>query len=191
MSAITGDLGARSPSATNAFSAMSSEDFVEIMFTELTNQDPLQPNDTQALLSQIDTIRSIESDQAMTATLQQMVHQNEVTAASGLIGKFVTGLTDAGLRAASYVDSVSVTREGTILNLNSGVRIPLDNVDEIIDPQLLEDLFGGGDDGDGGGKIARSGGHAAAVPIDHAGAGDTFDGAQRGGAADRPDRPGR
>ncbi|MCA9311051.1 MAG: hypothetical protein KDA21_07585, partial [Phycisphaerales bacterium] len=111
-------------------------------------QDPLQPNDTQALLSQIDTIRSIESDQAMTATLQQMVHQNEVTAASGLIGKFVTGLTDAGLRAASYVDSVSVTREGTILNLNSGVRIPLDNVDEIIDPQLLEDLFGGGDDGD-------------------------------------------
>lgn len=148
MSAIPNDLGARTPSATNAFSAMSSEEFVEIMFTELTNQDPLQPNDTQALLSQIDTIRSIEADQAVTATLEQLVKQNEVSAASGLIGKFVTGLTDAGLRAASYVDSVSVTSEGTVLNLNSGVRIPLDRVDEIIDPQLLQDLLGGDDDDD-------------------------------------------
>ena len=146
MSAITSDLGSRGASATNAFSALSSEDFIEIMFTELTNQDPLAPNDTQALLGQIDTIRSIESDQAVTQTLEQLVHQNEVTAASGLIGKFVTGLTDSGLRAASYVDSVSVTRNGTILNLNSGVRIPLNNVDEIIDPQLLEDLLGGGGD---------------------------------------------
>ena len=50
---------------TSQFSEMTSEDFIKIMFTELTNQDPFQPNDSQALLEQINTIRSIEADIAM------------------------------------------------------------------------------------------------------------------------------
>ena len=38
---------------TSQFSSMSSEDFIQIMFTELTNQDPFDPNDSAALLDQI------------------------------------------------------------------------------------------------------------------------------------------
>ncbi|MEQ8844120.1 MAG: flagellar hook capping FlgD N-terminal domain-containing protein [Phycisphaerales bacterium] len=159
MSSISNDLSSRAPSATNAFSAMSSEDFVDIMFTELTNQDPLSPNDTQALMDQIGAIRQIESDLTMTETLEQMVRQNEVTSAGSLISKFVTGRTSEGLPVASYVDSVSVTRQGIILNLNSGARIPMSNVEEIIDPELFEllddestdevDDVEGADDADG------------------------------------------
>ena len=48
--------------APNAFSELTSEEFVKIMFTELSNQDPLKPSDSSALLQQMSNLRSIQSD---------------------------------------------------------------------------------------------------------------------------------
>jgi len=111
---------------------------MKIIFTELTNQDPLAPSDTKDLLNQFATIRSIESNTALSDKMNQMAKQNEITSSSSLVGKFITGLTSAGAETAGYVDSVSITRDGTILNLSSNTRVPLKNLSEIIDPELLK-----------------------------------------------------
>lgn len=50
---------------TRGFSEVTSDEFMSMILSELTNQDPLEPNDTENLLNQISTIRSIESDEAM------------------------------------------------------------------------------------------------------------------------------
>jgi len=139
MSAISG-AGARAaaPSDGNdAFSAMSSVDFMKIIFTELTNQDPLAPNETKDLLEQISIIRSIESDLSLSRELKAMVRQNEITSSSSLVGKFVTGLTSSSTSVAGFVDSVTITREGIRLNLSSGYSIALDAVQEIVDPDII------------------------------------------------------
>lgn len=138
MSAI-GSLGGTvdPPSSTNAFQAMTSEDFIRIMFSELANQDPLAPNDSQALLNQISTIRSIESDIGLGQRLQEIALQNEISSAGSLLGSFISGLDARGNEAIGFVDSVSVTREGTILNLSTGFSVALDRVVEIIDPDLI------------------------------------------------------
>ena len=47
------ELQARTPSR---FDSLSSEDFIRIMFAELANQDPFQPNDSAALLDQLNSI---------------------------------------------------------------------------------------------------------------------------------------
>ncbi len=44
------------------FSEMKTEDFIRIIFAELSNQDPFSPNDSGALLDQLNSVRSIESD---------------------------------------------------------------------------------------------------------------------------------
>jgi flagellar basal-body rod modification protein FlgD len=124
-------------SSTDAFSAMSSTDFLEIIFTELTNQDPLQPSDTQALLEQISMIRNIESDLSLGERLEEMVKQNEITSASSLVGKFVTGKTESNVDTAGFVDSVRVTDDGTRLTLSSGDQVTLDRVNDIIDPAII------------------------------------------------------
>lgn len=129
-------------SASNAFSAMSSEDFIAVMFTELTNQDPLSPNESKDLLEQINTIRSIESDVELVERLEQMGRQNEISSASTLVGQFVTGKSEGGIDVAGFVDSVSITRAGAVLNLGTGFRVALDDLTEVVDPALL--------DGDGG-----------------------------------------
>ncbi len=138
MSAISGQLtSSGSGSATQAFEALSSQDFLEVIFTELTAQNPLEPNDTKDLLNQIATIRSIESDLQLADKLENMLRRSEITSASSMVGKFITGTTDNGVDAIGFVDSVSITREGIRMNLSDGSSVALSNVQEIIDTALL------------------------------------------------------
>jgi len=138
MSAISGFSAASAPTASNAFDAITSEDFVKIMFSELSNQDPLQPNDTKDLLQQIGLIRSIQSDTTLTKRLNQIADRNEFASASTLLGSLVTGLTAEGLAAEGVVGSVSLSDQGPILNLLNSQRIPFNNVQEFIDPSIFD-----------------------------------------------------
>lgn len=151
MSAINSVSTSRPPTATGGFDALTSQDFLKVMLTELSKQDPLSPSDTKEILGQISTIRSIESNLALQRDLDSLVTQNQTSAAGTLIGKYVSGLSDAGDRVESLVGSVSVTRDGPILNLLNGRRVPMKNVEEILDPALLQQLGGGGGAGATGG----------------------------------------
>ncbi len=140
MSAISSDYssGATVAAGADAYSSLTSGDFMKIIFTELSKQDPLAPSDTKDLLNQISTIRSIQSDIELGDRLSAMAKQNEITSSSSLVGKFVTGKTAAGADTAGYVDSVSITRDGPILNLSSNTRVPLKSLTEVIDSELLK-----------------------------------------------------
>lgn len=128
-------LGAQSqsPSARpSAFSALASEDFVKIIFTELGNQDPLQPSDSKDLLAQLSSLRTIQSDMDMSTRLQSLVAQNELASASGLIGRSVSGISDDNQRVSGNVESVSRTAQGATLNIAGGKRIQMKNVDQVL-----------------------------------------------------------
>lgn len=139
MSSIGSVSGLSSPVTKNAFSDLTSEEFVRIMFTELANQDPLKPNDSSALLEQMSSLRSIQSDIDLSSKLQAMVSQNQLAAAGGLIGKYISGISTGNLRVEGEVISVSRTREGPVLNLSNGFRVRFENIDEMIDPSLFND----------------------------------------------------
>lgn len=140
MDAINQALGAETGTTpgVNGFSELTSEDFTKIIFTELANQDPLQPSDSKALLEQLSSIRSIQSDMDLGSKLQSLVAQSEMTGAAGLIGKLVSGITDDNRRVAEVVISVSRTSEGAVLNLHGGLRVPMKNVDEVLDLGMLD-----------------------------------------------------
>jgi len=121
------------------FSKMSSEDFVRIIFTELSNQDPFQPNDSAALLQQLNSIRSIESDLKLTTQLQSLVTQNQLASAGNMIGKFIGGVTADNQRVAGFVISVSKQGENVNLELDNGWTVPMGGVEQVIDPDKLPD----------------------------------------------------
>ncbi len=124
----------RQPS--DGFSAMKTEDFIRIIFTELANQDPFSPNDSADLLDQLNSIRAIESNIDLMEQLQVLVFENKLAGAANLIGKRVAGLTAGFDRVSGTV--VSVIREGrsVTLELENGIRIPLDSV------ELIEEVTG-------------------------------------------------
>jgi flagellar basal-body rod modification protein FlgD len=138
MSAITSGI-TPTPAANseNPYAELTSGEFLNIIFSELTNQDPLAPSETKDILEQISLIRSIESDAALSDDLGELVKQNEIASASSFVGKFVTGRTGGLDDAVGFVDSVSITRDGIVLNLSSGQSVNVDQVEEIVDPALI------------------------------------------------------
>jgi len=119
----------------NGFSSLSSEDFIRIMFTELANQDPFQPSDSSALLDQMNSIRSIESNIQLIDRLDTLVFENKLSSAATLIGKTVEGLSDQGLRVSGTVSSVLRQGDEVTLVLDSGWRMSIDNIELIREPE--------------------------------------------------------
>ncbi len=82
--------------------------FLNLMLTELQNQDPLNPTDNAALLQQVGELRGISSNDQLVTTLKGFSNTQELTTASSLIGKTVKGLDDAAKEVNGEVTSVSV-----------------------------------------------------------------------------------
>lgn len=123
----------------DAYSGLNTQEFIKIMFTELSNQDPFKPNDSAAMLEQISSIRQIQSDIDMGAKLEALVSQNQLAGATGLIGKLISGVSERNERVIGMVVSVNRTDKGPVLNLEDGSRVPFSNVDELVDPAIFED----------------------------------------------------
>lgn len=146
--AITGASTVDSASA-GAFGALDSAAFIKIMLTELTNQDPFDPQDSSALLEQISSLRNIESQLVLQQELGELVSQsrenqlslqeqlgslilqNQLSSAGGLIGKLVSGLNDANESVEGLVVSVRVHDNQTFLELDTGQTLPMDQVERI------------------------------------------------------------
>src|SRR3954454_24779921 len=90
----------------NAFSSLSSDQFMKIMLTELSKQDPLKPNDTSALLQQMSSSRTIQSDVDLSTKLDALVAQNQMSSAGTLIGKTISGIDASNTRVTGVVASV-------------------------------------------------------------------------------------
>jgi flagellar basal-body rod modification protein FlgD len=123
----------------DAYSGLKTDQFIKIMFTELQNQDPTKPNDSAALLQQISSIRQIQSDIEMGNKLDSLVTENQFASAGSLIGKLVSGVSEDNSRVVGQVISVSRTDTGPVLNLDDGSRVDFGNVDEFVDPAVLQD----------------------------------------------------
>lgn len=124
----------RSPATGKGFSAMTSEEFSKIIFTELSNQDPMAPNDTNALLEQVSTLRSIQADTDLSDRLGSLVKQNQFAAATGMLGRRVGGVSESNGRVTGTVAGVTRTDDGPVLTLTTGERIRMSNLDEVRSP---------------------------------------------------------
>ncbi len=108
--------------------SLNSSDFIQMMITQLQNQDPIQPTDSNALLQQMSAIGQMESSSNLATTLQSLTLQNQIGAASSLIGKTVTGQDTDGNSLSGLVNSVQVTQSGVTLNLDTGKTLALSNL---------------------------------------------------------------
>lgn len=118
----------------NRFAELSSEQFIEVLMTELQHQDPFEPQDSGALLEQLSSLRNIESQMLLQDKLTELVRQNQVTVAGGMIGKFVEGLDAANERIGGVVSSVRVVDNNVMLELEDGRTLNIAQVQWIGEP---------------------------------------------------------
>src|SRR5258707_4240413 len=87
---------------------LNTDDFIKMMVTQLQNQDPLEPAKNQELLAQMSQIGQLQSSSDLTDSLKGLTTQNQIGAASSLIGKKVEGLDDQNDPVDGVVSGVRV-----------------------------------------------------------------------------------
>ncbi len=123
-------------SSANSALALGSQDFYELLITQLTNQDPMEPMGNEELLRQIASIREIELSSSLTESLQALADQQQFGSASSLIGRYVTGLPGQdGIVDSGLVVGIRFTDGGRpVLQLANGSEMPLEQVSTIESP---------------------------------------------------------
>ncbi|NUQ61000.1 MAG: flagellar biosynthesis protein FlgD [Pirellulales bacterium] len=105
--------------------------FLKLMIAELQNQDPMNPMDNHELIQQVSQIREIESNSRLTETLEAVLLGQNMTTASGLIGRAVQGLTEDGTKVSGRVDRVTVADGKPVLHIGDQ-SLGLSNIGEIL-----------------------------------------------------------
>jgi len=100
--------------------------FLNLIITQLQNQDPLAPTDNAALMQQVGQLREITANDKLTTTLTSFSITQELTTASTLIGRNINGLDTTGDEITGLVDSVSIKVDEKDRN-NRQVRVQVGN----------------------------------------------------------------
>ncbi len=129
ISAVNGAVSSRG--TPGGMGSLTSEDFIRIIFTELSHQDPFQPSDSSALLQQLNSIRSIESDIKLMDRLQSLVVENRISSATSMIGRDVQGLDTMRQRITGTVIGITREDDAVMLQLGTGHRIPIEDVEAV------------------------------------------------------------
>ena len=119
-------------SSSNGMSALSSSDFMKLMITQLSNQDPLNPTDSNQMLGQISQISTLQSNTAMTQSLSTLTLQQSIGAGGNLVGKTVTGIDTDGNNITGVVNGVKV--------MNNKVYLAVTDSNGNTNPMSMENL---------------------------------------------------
>ena len=113
--AKTGDIISQGKS--KGMESMSGADFLKLLITQLTNQDPMEPMKNQELLQQLSAIRSLESNMSIAENFKDLLGHQELGSATVLIGKTVKGLSSDGKLIEGVVERVIMDSSGVRLQV--------------------------------------------------------------------------
>ena len=123
-----------SSSSTSSNLSLTPSDFINLMVTQLQNQDPTNPTSSTDLLTQMSEIGQLQSSNTLQTTLASLTLQTQIGSAGNLIGKSVTGTDDNQNPVSGTVNSVKVQNNTVYLQLDSGGSLQLGNVSNISQP---------------------------------------------------------
>ena len=113
---------------------LSEQDFLNLLVTQMTAQDPLNPMTNQDMLSQMVQFSTLQGNTAMQSTLAGLQSNQTFTAANSLIGREVNLQVDAkGNTAQGVVSGVDVST-GTPLIVVNGQAYNLGQVLSVSPP---------------------------------------------------------
>ncbi|QDU62580.1 Basal-body rod modification protein FlgD [Planctomycetes bacterium Pan216] len=128
----------------NDFGSLKTEDFMQILIAELSNQDPLEPMDNEQILNQVQAINEVNATQSLVETLGNLSLSQGLGSASNLIGKEITAEV-GGVEVSGIVDRAEV-EDGEVFVSFGDQRVPLSSVTGVSDPVAESDDAEAGDD---------------------------------------------
>ncbi len=119
MSAISGANG-----------AINRDQFLQLLISQLQNQDPLSPVDTKDFTAQLAQLSTVEGLQTLNASFSEMLKLQQLTNGAGLIGKTVSYQGADGQTKSGTVGSLAVENSNVILVVGQD-RVGLDQISSV------------------------------------------------------------
>jgi len=144
LASITSSTVSTSTSSNNV-SEVSQENFLNLLVTQLTNQDPLNPVTNEDFISQLAQLQSLEEQKKIAVTMQSIADGQKFSSASGLIGRIVSGSIFNGeevIQIRGKVVSVTQTDGKVTINVKENstghiMELQLDEISEIMEAALI------------------------------------------------------
>lgn len=132
--AVSGLTSEVNQSQTNNGLGMGDDTFLKLLITQLQNQDPLSPMDSQDLMNQVATLTMLEQTIQMNQNLEDYLSQQPLLQASQFIGKSVQAILEDGTPIEGEVESVQ--QSGHLITLNvQGYGVPLELVTKVYETE--------------------------------------------------------
>lgn len=107
------------PAASQASATMQMEDFLQLLTSQISNQDPLEPMKDTEFISQMANIASLEQMQQFTKGFESFAESQKDMVAQAYLGRFVN-ISEGNKEISGLVDSVEKSEDGKISVTVSG-----------------------------------------------------------------------
>jgi flagellar basal-body rod modification protein FlgD len=119
-----------STTGTSALTKITPDDFLQMLITQLKNQDPTNPTSSDQILQQVSEIDNIEATTNLSTALNSVATDQGFQAATALIGQQVQGVDASGNPVSGTVDGASFSNGAASLSVG-GQTMPLSGIRSI------------------------------------------------------------
>ncbi len=129
ISSGAGNVQASTASASgNGLTSLSSGDFLKLLVTQLTNQDPSNPMDPTQMIAQTSTLTMVEDINQMNQALTAMQSSQQMSQAVSLLSKQVSYQLSGGAPTQTGTVSSVQMVSGTPMLTVDGNQVPVSSV---------------------------------------------------------------
>jgi len=107
------------------------DEFLNLLVTQLQNQDPLNPTDSSQFATQLAQFTTLEELQKLNGSFSDMLTLQQLSGGSNLIGRNISYQPGSGSEVTGVVSSLGV-ENGKVQLLVNGAKVPLDQVKSVL-----------------------------------------------------------
>lgn len=121
--ATSGATDTSSTTSAQNSAAMGKDEFLQLLVTQLKNQDPLDPLKNQDFIAQLAQFNSLEQMMNLNTSFQTMLSMQQLSNASGFIGKTVSWYDPNGALQTGKVTEVNMQSGEPLLGTDTSVYV--------------------------------------------------------------------
>lgn len=125
---------------------VSKTDFLKLLTTQLTNQDPLNPTEDIDFTAQLAQLQALDEQMTMTKTMKSLRADTQMQAGTNMIGKYISGKDTAGASASGLVTRIVQNSDGVYCELANKQKVSVESVTNVWNDanSMTNDISGSG-----------------------------------------------
>lgn len=108
-------------------SSLTQQDFLKVLLTQLTYQDPMKPTDNQQFMAQLAQFSTLQQTQQLNANIETLISNQSALQSVGLIGRTVILSTDSGT-VTGTVKGLSLSGSAPVVTVLTSAGTTLTNI---------------------------------------------------------------